>query len=432
MNTPSLIAAKIYVFCDAGLGNRINALAFGKHIAAKLGMEMVVYWPTNNWFGAEYQDIFENNVNVINQPIHLIDFKSMNCIGVLHDEIPRQFMGGIDTRFISDFSTESSFFEFITDSKKDLFLHTVLIPSWLSGIEYGQSLRSIKFNRRVINAAGSFIGTIPRNGFYGLHLRRTDLTAGLDDSEIFDLISSNPNSEFFVCSDCQNAERLANLHPNCRSYPKRSYVQKRAQDASWNALTNDDSGRQYHGNIIRGAQASFEGAIDLLVLAHSTVIGKSGSTFQSLAISIGEYAKIFPTDFMPRIDCYSYTYEKRRFKSGNIGFKDAVQVLEYYCGSKVPSRSIELLFSALYSFSDHDWVRLATECSNMLLNKQQIELAVPAIAFLSIDRVGSSKVQNAKLSLDILLDHLVRQKELIRPSQGQALDLSWDFRTKGI
>lgn len=417
---PSLISGKIYVFCDAGLSNRINALTFGKHVAAKMGMELVVYWPTNNWFGAEYHDIFESDSNVINQPIHLIDFESMNCVGVLHDEIPHQFMGSIDTRLISDFPTENSFFEFITDSKKNLFLHTVLIPMWFSGIEYEQSLKSIKFNRRVINAAESFIGTIPRKGFYGLHLRRTDLIAGLDDSEIFDLISSNPESEFFVCSDCQNAERLANLHPNCRSYPKRSYVQKRAQDAPWNALTNDDSGRQYHGNIIRGAQASFEGAIDLLVLAHSTVIGKSGSTFQSLAISIGRYAKIFSTDPMPRIDSYSFTYEKRRFQSGILGFNDAVRVLEYYCSSKVPSKSIELLFIALYSFSDLDWVRLATECSNMLLKQQQIELAVPVIAFLSMDKVGSSKVQNAKLSLDILLDPVL-QKNLLRTSQNQAL-----------
>ena len=128
--------------------------------------------------------------------------------------------------------------------------------------------------------------TIP-GPFYGVHLRRTDLTVGLSDLEVFNLAKAHPSTSFFVCSDDPQAERLATGHPNVLRREKKFQVEKKTKVGDWLALTQDDDGRMYFGNIQRNEDAVIEGAIDMLILAHSQIVGFSGSTFQKLAKTIG-------------------------------------------------------------------------------------------------------------------------------------------------
>jgi len=60
------------------------------------------------------------------------------------------------------------------------------------------------------------------------------------------------------------------------------------------ALTADDDGRLYRGNIDRNAESVLEAVIDMLILAHSSIVGYGGSTFQNMARLIGECAPIVP------------------------------------------------------------------------------------------------------------------------------------------
>ena len=375
---------KIYIYCDAGFANRVNALIFGKYIAKKLDLEPVIFWPTNNWFGATYSDIFfSGDSETINEAIHQIDFVSMNCIGVLHDNIPRKFTGNCNTQLISDFSTEKSFFSYLTENDdKNVFLHTVLIPKWIGEEEISGMLRGISFKADIVGVVKSFLSLMPQDGFYGLHLRRTDLVSGLTDQEVFSITSAHRSAIFFVCSDSNEAEDLACYQPNCRRYPKNAYVQKRITSEPWDAPTSDDSGRSYNGNVNRSRQASIDAVVDFLILTHSTILGDSGSTFHALARRFGNHAKIYSIPALPLIDARSFSVDKKRFRLQAIDYQQAVNILDHYCRHQEPIKALELLFVSLQGWAEDDWNNLAIALSNLLVRYGRPELAVPILSFV--------------------------------------------------
>jgi hypothetical protein len=375
---------KIYIYCDGGFANRVNALIFGKHIARLLNLAPKIFWPTNNWFGASYSDIFSGESEAINEAIHQINFASMNCIGILHDNIPITFLRSRDTKLISDFSTKEGFCSYLRENDdKDIFLYTALIPEWVSEGDFSEIIRETYFNKGIIQLTRNFLATMPPGGFYGLHLRRTDLVSGLNDQEVFSITSSHPHATFFVCSDSIEAEDIACYQPNCRRYLKNSYVEKRIANDPWNSPITDDSGRTYNGNISRGRQASIDAVVDFLILTHATILGNSGSTFHALARRAGRYLRICSIGTLPLINALSFSDSKKRFSRWAIDYPEAVGVLDHYCRLQEPSKALELLFLSLQACDEDSWNNLAIALSNLLIHYQRIELALPILSFIS-------------------------------------------------
>jgi hypothetical protein len=404
-----MVERKLYVYCDAGFANRLNALILGKIIAKRLNLKLVIYWPTNNWFGASYSDIFFSDDRSVNEAIHQINFYNMNCVGILHDNIPRAFLGNRDSELIANLETESSFFSYVSKhSDMDIFLHTVLIPAWVSEAEIGEILRGLRFTANVIESTKSFLSTMPKRGFYGLHLRRTDLVAGLNDEEVFSIISAHPYEKFFVCSDASKAEELACCQPNCVRYRKYAYVEKRLADEPWDALTKDDSGRIYSGNVNRGRRASIDSVVDFLILAHSTVLGDSGSTFHTLAKRFGSHAKVCPIESLPLINAFSFLDLKKRFSRGAIDYEQSINVLGYYCKTQEPSKAVELLFLSLHTCGEDEWINLAIVLSNLLISHKRIELAAPILAFISISSPDRARALGLELWQAVVMKQLSR------------------------
>ena len=52
---------KIKILCDGGLGNRIAGLLGGLITADRLKLEPLISWPRNNWCGAAFDDLFEED-----------------------------------------------------------------------------------------------------------------------------------------------------------------------------------------------------------------------------------------------------------------------------------------------------------------------------------------------------------------------------------
>ena len=54
----------IHIYCDGGLGNRlflmISALCFTK----EAGKDFIIHWPSNNWTGCYFTDLFDNKYDV--------------------------------------------------------------------------------------------------------------------------------------------------------------------------------------------------------------------------------------------------------------------------------------------------------------------------------------------------------------------------------
>jgi tetratricopeptide (TPR) repeat protein len=315
----------ILIFCDGGLGNRINALASGLAVARYFGLTYCVHWPINNWCAAPFEKIFANRLNVSTESISQLRGKLDDAVMLLHDEIASSTL---NVKFESAyrFKDLKDFGELTNLKSKSVFYYPAVIPNWVPDELVNNELRFLKFDTYIVKEVKEFISLTMPGPFYGLHLRRTDLNVGLSDLEVFNLAKSHPEAAFFVCSDDPQAERLAAGHANVFRREKKFQIEKKTIDGDWHAQTQDDDGRFYFGNIQRNENAVVEGSIDMLILAHSHIIGFSGSTFQSCAKKIGLISPLIKILQPLEIQYQSLTDIIRQLNNGSIDIEKIISL----------------------------------------------------------------------------------------------------------
>lgn len=277
---------QLMIFCDGGIGNRINSLISGLAIARHFNLTFCVYWPENNWCQAGFEDIFKNQFALSKKSIKDLTGQLSEAVVLLHDEIASNKLE-VEFNSAYQYASTEDFHEKVLKSGRQVFYYPALMPEWIPFESIKAELKTLIFTDYIVNTVNKFVVETIKKPFHGLHLRRTDLNVGLNDHEVINLVQRNPNETFFVCSDDPVAEAIASAHPNVFARPKNHHVGKKNADAEWLAASEDDDGRIYYGNINRGKEAVIEGAIDMLILAHSQIIGYSGSTFQQLSKLIG-------------------------------------------------------------------------------------------------------------------------------------------------
>jgi len=287
------MSTRIHIFCDGGIGNRINALISGLALADRFAMHSTVYWPINSWCGAAFEDIFQNSLDIRTEALDALAGKFGHAKIMLHDEIGAQFLkvpfaSAYDYQSLEDFEHRG------LPTSGDLFFYPAVIPQWIPEDLIHASLRRMQFSGHITQSVSAFMNQTMKRPFHGLHLRRTDLRVGLTDPEVMALVQRYPQEVFFVCSDDPCAEALASAHPHVHARAKAHHVEKKETESDWISLSKDQEGRLSYGNIQRSREAMIEGTIDLLVLAHSQIVGFSGSTFQRMAKLIGDVAPLVP------------------------------------------------------------------------------------------------------------------------------------------
>ena len=280
-------ALEFQIFCDGGLGNRMNTLLSGLAAAKILGYKPKIIWPRNNWCRAAFEDIFLERPDVSTLTLTDLAGTLDDTVVLLHDQIGADTLR---TNFHSAYSYASieDFCEKISSAGKNVFYYPALVPSWLPNDRVVLEMEECPIKSEIRNAAKEFVKNVIGRPFHGLHLRRTDLNVGYDDMEVQSIVRSHPQDAFFVCSDDPIAEALAAVHPNVYRREKQSYVGKRDANGEWSSQTADDDGRLYFSNIDRGAESVVEAVIDMLILAQSSIVGFSGSTFQNMALMYGK------------------------------------------------------------------------------------------------------------------------------------------------
>jgi len=279
------------IFCDGGFGNRYNSLVSGLALAEQCGLQVKVYWPKNGSCEAGYDDIFATPLSVSELSLPELAGTLDDAYCLLHDSL------GSDTLRVVfhsayDYSTVNEFAEHALSQFQRIFYYPALIPNWIDKNAIHKSVNALEIKVDLVQKAKKFIQKSLNEPFYGIHLRRTDLNVGLSDTEVQLLVKKYSNNKFFVCSDDPIAEAMAAANLNVFRREKLNHVGKRNPDGGWQSPTADDSGRIYFSNIQRGRDATLEGVIDLLVLAHSQIISFTGSTFQSVARLIGEVSEL--------------------------------------------------------------------------------------------------------------------------------------------
>lgn len=274
------------IFCDGGFGNRYNSLVSGLALAELCRLDVKVYWPRNGSCEAGYDDIFETKLLISEQTLPELAGTLNEAYCLLHDTLGSETLR-VNFHSAYEFSSIEEFVSEALSQNDRIFYYPALIPTWIGGASIQGAVGSLRFKRELIQEARKFIEKTFQRPYYGLHLRRTDLNVGLNDSEVKSLAGGYPTEFFFVCSDDPITEAIASAYPNVFRREKKHHVGKRRSEAGWQAPTADDSGRIYHSNIRRSKEATLEGVIDLLVLGQSQIVSFTGSTFQSVARLVG-------------------------------------------------------------------------------------------------------------------------------------------------
>jgi hypothetical protein len=207
--------------------------------------------------------------------------------------------------------------------------------------------------------------------FHGLHLRRTDLRVGLTDVEVMALVQRYPQEVFFVCSDDPYAETLASAHPHVHARPKVHHVQKKETESDWISLSKDQEGRLSYGNIQRSREAMIEGTIDLLVLAHSQIVGFSGSTFQRMAKLIGDVAPLVPIARPSALPFFSFAEMTQQIERQLIDPSVLMQVCQTMMQNGEAGQALELMRMGFERMADTQRPDIGHNLGVMLLNQNQ-------------------------------------------------------------
>lgn len=407
----------IHIFCDGGFGNRLNTMLSGLAVAQQFELQASVYWPRNNWCQAAFSDIFADILQV--SELSLTDLAGTldSSLCLLHDQkgadtLKVGFESAYSYNSLDDFESRA------IGSGKEIFFYPALIPAWLPPAKVAEAIGNCHFQEAIRNEVIGFVRDTIGRPFHGLHLRRTDLNVGYTDHEVQEIVRLHPQEAFFVCSDDPIAEALAAAHPNVYQRQKTAYVDKRNSTGDWNALTADDDGRLYHSNIDRNSASVIDAVVDMLILAHSAIVGYSGSTFQNMARLVGAHA---PLVVLPKpahdISYASLTTLTRMVQSAAMSLGDALnQATELYGADRksdaVALEKLAIEYGAKCGIRDVNFFVLHYNLAAHLLNEDQ-----PYAASLYIEKALDLMPHHAESMalLQMALQRSGRDEPLSRP-----------------
>lgn len=365
---------QLMIFCDGGIGNRINALISGLALARHFNLTYCVYWPENNWCQAGFSDIFKSKLVYSNLSIRNLVGSLEQSIVLLHDEIASNSLG-INFNSAYQYTSLEDFSEKVLSENKEIFFYPAVMPEWIPFEQVITELNGLSFTDHIQTSVREFIENTIQQPFHGLHLRRTDLNVGLNDHEVLNLVRRHPEATFFVCSDDPIAESLASVHKNVFARPKKSDVAKKYNADDWLAESHDDDGRIYFGNILRGKEAVIEGAIDMLILAHSQIIGYSGSTFQRMAKIIGESCPLVSINKPIALKYFSPTEIERQLRAKLLSSATLISLCNQIATQGDITEAITLLQQGCAHFEGSDYLDLLHVLGIFFLNQNQPKIA---------------------------------------------------------
>jgi len=266
---------KIFVFCDGGLGNRLNSLIGGLVVAESYNLIPVICWPENNWCGCSFDDLFDNKFNVVKDDVfYFFKEESNNLFLSITDN---------NIKLKNYLEPNEQGFESIKNTNIDVVYYHNKIPKSLNQEKVFKFSRQLQVKSSIAKKATEFVkeNSINKNT-KGLHIRKTDFPNQLDSDMLFQNVSKDINTKYFVCSDDKETEDQFSKLRNVCVFEKTSYVQK-LNDGEWRQPTKDTVGRIFDFNIDRPKQSVIEAFVDMLILSKTTISVKNKSTFLSWA-----------------------------------------------------------------------------------------------------------------------------------------------------
>jgi len=269
---------KLIIFCDGGLGNRLGVLVGGLIVSKTLQRAPVICWPQNTWCGCSYKDIFCNDMENISLNINELFSTFKDSLFLIHEN---QTNLSLHKQL---YPTKEAINNLVGDQISDIIYYHNSIPEFLDKKQVLQTLQNLQIVPHIQDIVDIFCtqNNIDRS-VAGVHLRKTDYNSLIDENQVQQYISENPEKRFFVCSDDKETEIKFSKNKNVIIRPKTFYAEKLDIDKSWCGHIIDREGRSFNFNVNRSKDSVIEGFIDLLILSKTNITIETISSFLKFA-----------------------------------------------------------------------------------------------------------------------------------------------------
>jgi hypothetical protein len=275
----------IHIYCDGGLGNRLLMMFSGLHFAKQANKEFIIHWPSNNWCGCNFNDLFDNKYNVTNFNLKFLDTNILpvDCALLIHEvQIPFRSKR-IQINSLATY--EGMITSFITE--KDILyygnsLHNSLKPDVVSNV-----VKELKINEDILKRVSQF----KLEDTYGVHIRGTDFPEAplITIPQMEQEIAEHPERKFFICSDQKDIEMsFLSKFGNTFIMEKKSYVEPLDKNQGWHGRITDDLNRSFNFNVSRSKNSVIEAFCDMLLLSKTKLYKTSNSSFLKCAYALSK------------------------------------------------------------------------------------------------------------------------------------------------
>lgn len=273
----------LLIFCDGGLANRLNSLIGGLVLAERLGWPHHILWPRNNRCGAALDEVLTGV-----GPSSDIALQNM----VPRQDLLRLWLHENDVGFTQPVTTlhrlDAAGAQALLQQAQDpadqrpvLYAENSVLP-WLPDADVLRAVLKLQFAEPVMAKARAILAQHGAQGYVGIHLRGTDFGSPPPTEAMHQAVCRHRGTRFFVCSDDPALEARFAQEPNVFTHDKSATVEKLTEGA-WRQPVTDSDGLPYGSNIDRTADSVVQAAVDLLLLAASTPVLTSRSTFLAAA-----------------------------------------------------------------------------------------------------------------------------------------------------
>jgi hypothetical protein len=213
------------VYCDGGLCNRLNALIYALVLRDRYGHAWSVAWPVNNWCGASFGSLFSTDMPVGSHSLQHFAALQADYLFLVHE-----LQSGLRAEQVVHNGTLTSVEAFgpHLNGGRPVFYYHNLFPHPVDTTSIKRALSHLRIDRVVWDRAAGFCRA---NGIdrdvCGLHIRKTDFGATVDDARLFNSVAVHPG-RFFVCSDDAGVNARFGTLANCCVLKKNDDRRRRA------------------------------------------------------------------------------------------------------------------------------------------------------------------------------------------------------------
>jgi hypothetical protein len=276
MNTPSIVAQRI-IYCDGGLGNRLNSLVPPLALAVDTSLATSILWPRTRWCDAGFEDLFSGGVKVIGlhlDPV-LEQLSNNNFVDLTHrpaDEVAAKLFP-MPHDSISDLEGYRRLWD---DPTKHILYRHCLIPEPLEDLSFLiKGMNQFFPLPEIVEVVAEFCERFQIDtSVTGLHYRGTDYGLREKEVEFFKrLITAQRNKQFYVCSDEPSVVATLSEADNVIKTNDVSFKNFRAH---LDSVINS-------GQIFRSKDSVYLALIEMLILSRTDILETSNSTFLRFA-----------------------------------------------------------------------------------------------------------------------------------------------------